>query len=195
MSASVWFEEVDVALRQEILNTVKVKDPTTNEIKVLDPKSAIVRKPEEDFKIETFPCVSIYNLNYRHDPMRYNPNPVIVSRDYDNGTAELEDPAIPFNLTYQIDFWSSYQSDMNLMTRTWLMKHHRQFNLEVVDSGGTPRNCNVIIQGSPVKSDLMDKGERKFHTIITYHIWVELDEETRYNVNMVTSREVNVNQD
>ena len=59
MSANVWFEEVNVGLIKEIQSNVKYK----NENGVLVPlssKAITIRKPEEEFKSEVYPCVSIY---------------------------------------------------------------------------------------------------------------------------------------
>ena len=191
MSASVWFEEVNAGLIKELKNTVRVKD--ANGVSVpLDDKALIIRKPEEKFKSEIFPCVSIYNLSYRFDPIRHSSIPVRVGSDVANKVAIFEDPAVPFNLTYQIDFWSKYQVDMDCMTRTWLLKHFRQFNLDVIDDGGVKRSCNCLTQGSVVKSDLILDNERLFHSIIKLQIWVELDDETSYNMPMIIKRELGV---
>lgn len=189
MSANVWFEEVNTGLLNEIKDTVKIKN-ANGVLVTLEDEALIVRKPEEDFKSEVYPCVSIYNLSYKHDPLRYNLEPVKVGEDLLNSIAVLEDPAVPFNLSYQIDFWAKYQEDMDCMTRTWLKKHFRQFNLKVVDDGGKERTCNCLVQGSVVKSDLVLGGERLFHSIIKLLIWVELDDETRYNKPMVTQRDI-----
>ena len=194
MSANVWFEEVNTGLLQEIHDTVRVKDAKGVLIKLNREKAIVVRKPEEDFKFETFPCISIYNLTYRHEPLRYNPAPIKVEEDIDNKVVILEDPAVSFNLDYQIDFWSKYQEDMDCMTRTWLVKHFRQFNLKVVDDGGVERTCNCLTQGSIVKSDLVLNGDRLFHSIIKLQIWVELDDETRYNKPMVVQRDIDANE-
>lgn len=193
MSANVWFEEVNIGLLQELKDTIRIKD-SKGVLIALDDKALMVRKPEEDFKLEVFPCVSIYNLDYKHQPSRYNPQPVKVGEDKENNIVVLEDSAVPFDLTYQIDFWAKYQTDMDMMTRTWLAKHFRQFNLKVIDDGGVERTCNCLIKGSTVKSDLVLNGERLFHTIIKYQIWVELDEETRYNMPMVTERIIGASQ-
>lgn len=190
MSANVWFEEVNIGLLNEIKNTVRVKD-ANGDLVVLPDESIIVRKPEDEFKFETFPCVSVYNRFYRHDPLRYNPSPVVVGRDEENALVTLEDPAIPFNLDYQIDFWSKYQEDMDTMIRTWLVSHFRQFNLNVVDDGGTERTCNCLAKGNVIKSDLVKGGERLFHSIINIQIWVELDGENRYNEPMVVDSNIN----
>lgn len=189
MSANVWFEEVNIGLLHEIRDSVKIKD--MNGVLVsLDDKALVVRKPEEDFKFEVFPCISIYNLSNKFDSIRYNPAPVKISEDKENKIVVLEDPAIPFVLDYQIDFWSKYQIDMDYMTRTWLNKHFHQFNLKVVDDGGTDRTCNCITNGGIVKSDLVLNGERLFHSIIKLQIWVELDEKTRYNKHMVADTSI-----
>lgn len=193
MSANVWFEEVNTGLIKEIKDTVKIKNPN-GVLVALDDNAIIIRKPEEDFKIEVFPCVSIYNVDYRHDPLRYNPAPVKVGQDVENKIIILEDPAVPFNLEYQLDFWSKYQSEMDCMTRTWLLKHFRQFNLKVIDDGGNERNCNCLCRRGIVKSDLTLNGERLFHSIIKFQIWVELDDETRYNKHMVVQRDIDTSE-
>ncbi len=191
MSANVWFEEVNIGLLNEIRDTVRIKN-ARGVLVPLEDKALVVRKPEEDFKFEVFPCVSIYNLSYEHDPTRYNPEPVKVGEDLANKIAIMEDSAIPFNLTYQIDFWARYQEDMDCMIRTWLLKHFRQFNLKVIDDGGVERTCNCVAQRQVTKSDLVSGGERLFHSVIKLLIWVELDEETRYNKSMVTTTDINV---
>ena len=190
MSANVWFEEVDTGLIKEIKNTVEYK----NSNGVLVPiENVIVRKPEEDFKIEKFPCVSIYNLDYKFDPMRYDAEPVKVGEDIETKKAIMEESAVAFNLIYQLDFWAEYIDDMNTMTRTWLMKHFRSFNLNVIDDGGTKRSCNCYMSEKPKKSDLVLNKQRLYNTIISYCIWVELDNETRYNEDMIIDNSINLN--
>ena len=193
LSANVWFEEVNTGLVEEIKSTVKVKD-AHGVLTALGDENIVIRKPEEDFKIEVFPSVSIYNVTYKHDPLRYNPNPVVVSTDKENKIMTLEDPAVAFNLSYQLDFWAKYQTDMDSMTRTWLLKHFRQSNLKVIDDGGTERSCNCITKGSIVKSDLVQNGDRLFHSIVNLQIWVEIDDEIRYNMPMVVTRDIDTQQ-
>lgn len=189
MSANVWFEEVNKGLLKELKDTIRIKN-INGVLVALEDKALIIRKPEEDFKFETFPCVSIYNKDYKHDPLRYNPAPVKVAEDHVNHQVILEDPATPFVLSYQIDFWADYQTDMDSMTKSWLVKHFRQFNLRVIDDGGVERTVNCLMKGNVVKSDLVLDKQRLFHTIINYQIWVELDNETRYNKPMVLTRDI-----
>lgn len=193
MSANVWSEEVEIGLKQEILNTVfyltdtGIKAPLTEDM-------VFVRDPEEDLREEQIPCVTITPLYNRFDARRYNPNPVIMSRNDEENLLTMQDSAVPFNLFYQIDFWSRYKEDINLMTSTWLRKHFRQFNLKVVDDGGTERSSNVIVNESLRESDLLKNQKRLFHSIISYVIWVELDDEVGYNVHMVAERNLSAEQ-
>ena len=192
MSANVWFEEVNAGLIKEIRDSVRIKD-RKGCLVPLDDKAIVVRKPEEDFKFEVFPCVSIYNSTFYHDPLRYNPTPVKIGEYKEENLAIMEEPAIPFVLNYQIDFWAEYQVDRDTMIRTWLMKHFRQFNLDVLDDWGVDRSCNCLKQGSVVNSDLVRNGERLLHSIIKYQIWVELDEEIRYNKPMANKAKIILN--
>lgn len=192
MSANVWFEEVNAGLMREIRDSVRIRDSKGRLIS-LDDKAIVVRKPEEDFKFEVFPCVSIYNSTFYHDPLRYNPTPIKIGEYKEENLAIMEEPAIPFVLNYQIDFWAEYQVDRDTMIRTWLMKHFRQFNLDVLDDWGVDRSCNCLKQGSVVNSDLVLNGERLLHSIIKYQIWVELDEEIRYNKPMANKAKIILN--
>ena len=189
MSANVWFEEVERGLKEEILRTVEyltpagVKEPVSKEM-------VFVRDPEEDLREEEIPCVTITPIMNRFDPRRYNPNPVVINRDTKNNTVHMQESAVPFNLTYQIDFWSRYREDMNIMTSSWIKKHFRQFNLPVVDEGGVVRSSNALIYENMRPVDLMRNQKRLYHSIISYVIWVELDDEVGYNVSMVADRVV-----
>ena len=152
----------------------------------------LIRKPEEDFKPEKYPCVSIYNTGDNFSSERYNPNK--IKKRMSSGIITLEDSAVPFDLTYNIDFWARYQTDMNAMTKEWLKRHFRQFNLLVIDDGGNEVYVNCLKVSNPRKSDLMSGGERLFHTIISYRIWVEIKDETQYNTNVATKVNIDVSQ-
>lgn len=194
MSANVWFEEVSTGLIAELKKTVKIKN-ANGVLSSLPDSAFVVRKPEEDLKLEVLPCVSIYNKGYHYDSKRYDPIPVVVNTDTENRKVTLEETAIPFELDYQIDFWADYQIDMDVMTRTWLYAHYRAFNLPVVDDGGNERTCNCIVSKDIVKSDLVKNTKRLYHSIINLRIWVELDEEIRYNEDMISDTAVNVSND
>lgn len=183
-SESVWFEQVDTALIDYIKGIVKLPDSQG----VLTPVPVKVRKPDEDFKIEEYPCITLYNLYSLRDKDRYFPDKVVVSRDFDTHTLIEENSAIPYSLFYQIDFWSRLQSQMNDMTRMWLSYHNdRCFNLPVKDISGNDRSSFVLMTGDLMKSDFLTETKRTFHSFMTYRVWVELDERVQNTTGMITS--------
>ena len=185
MSESVWFEQVDTALINFIQKNIIIDGK---------PVKAKVRKPDEDFDIEDYPLVSVYNLYDRFSTYRYNPEGSVTQRDVENNALVFEDPALPYDLYYQIDFWSILQSDMNEMTKQWKAKTKFWFNLDVQDESGNPRSCFVLMRNDVAKSDLLQKGRRVFHSFGTYKIQVEIDEKTQSTQPMVTKTvEVHVN--
>lgn len=183
-SESVWFEQVDTALIKYIQESVRL----LNASKVLTPVPVKVRKPDEDFKIEEYPCITIYNLYSMRDEVRYCPDDVVVSRDTTKNTLIKEKPAIPYSLYYQIDFWARKQSQMNDMTRLWLGQHpDRCFNLPVKDISGNDRSCFVLMTDDLKKSDFLSGIQRTFHSMLTYRVWVEIDERIQSESHMVST--------
>lgn len=184
MSESVWYEQVDTAFIKFIRDNIQIDGK---------PVKVKVRKPDEDFNTEDYPLVSIYNLYDRFSRVRYNPEPVVVSRDTELNTLISESPAKPYDLFYQIDFWASLQSDMNSMVKQWKSLFDFWFNLDVLDESGTPRSCFVISRNDFNKSDLLQNGKRLFHSFGTYKVQVEIDENTQKTETMVVNPEITLN--
>lgn len=184
MSSSVWFEQIDTGLIKFIQSIVKL--PNGDGVEVPVPVS--VRKPDEDFKKEQYPMVTIYNLfTSKRDEVRYYPHDVLRGIDPENAKGTLEKTAVPYSLQYQIDFWSILQSDMNNMLAKWEFYVSRDFNLPVIDSGGTQRFAHALQKGDMVKkNDKLSATERVFHSAITYRIWAELDENVTKECTIVT---------
>lgn len=184
MSESVWFEQVDTALIDYIKSVVKLPNSKGELVSV----PVTVRKPDEDFKVESYPCITIYNLYSVRDEVRYYPDPVVVSRDTEGKTLVQEMAAIPYNLYYQIDFWSRLQSQMNDMTRLWIGHNpDRSFNLSLKDMSGNSRDSFVLLTDDLKKSDLLDGKDRTFHSMMTYRVWVEIDEKIQKVTPMITT--------
>ena len=182
-SESVWFEQVDTALINYIKGIVKL--PNSNGI--LTPVPVKVRKPDEDFKIEEYPCITLYNLYSVRDEVRYFPDTVVVERDPSKNRLIEEKSAIPYSLFYQIDFWSRQQSHMNDMTRQWLGHHpDKSFNLTVKDLSGNIRDSFVLMTDDLRKSDFLTDTNRTFHSVLTYKVWVEIDERIRTEGYLIT---------
>ena len=182
-SESVWFEQVDTALIEHIKGIVKL--PSSDG--TLVPVPVKVRKPDEDFKIEEYPCITLYNLYSVRDEVRYFPDTVVVERDTVNNKLIEEKSAIPYSLFYQIDFWSRKQSQMNDMTRMWLGHHpDKSFNLPVKDLSGNDRDSFVLMTDDLKKSDNLSGTNRTFHSMLTYKVWVEIDERIRTEGYLIT---------
>ena len=183
MSESVWFEQVDIALMRLLREVIQIDG---------NPVKVVIRKPDEDFNTEDYPLVSVYNLYDRFSRDRYSPEPVVVSQDFNNNFAVLEESALPYDLFYQIDFWASLQSDMNSMIKQWKSFAPFWFNLDVFDESGNPRSCFVISRNDFGKADLMKDGKRLFHSFGTYKVQVEIDECKQETVSMVTDNNVHI---
>jgi len=166
---TIWKEQIDTALLRYIPSIVN--DPKEDR---KDLKSFVtIRKPDEDFKIEEYPRITVYNTYDIPDYIRMpTPNyPTVIEKDYD--TAYLDEPPQQYTLLYQIDFWSTLQKHMNDMTREWIQTG-RVINLDVKDMTGNDRNRPLIRQGNIMKLDLLRGSERIYHSFITYRVWVEL---------------------
>jgi len=194
--ASIWIEQVDTALLKLIRSSIKVTDFSTGNKVNLSENSAIVRKPEDDYKISTYPSISVYNLYDRYNTYRsyYEPYPKIVSRDYEEKKVTMQEAKKCFDLMYQIDFWSKTQTHMNEMTLQWLDKFYPYHNLEAEDVSGERRNVMMLKKQGLGKADLLDGKERIFHSFITYNIAAEIDEQERYSQPMVTDIEIRSNE-
>lgn len=187
MSESVWFEQVDIAFKKLLQRVIQIDGK---------PVKVVIRKPDEDFNTEDYPLVSIYNLYDRFSKIRYSSEPIVVSNNKEDNSLVLEDPAIPFDLFYQIDFWSTLQTDMNSITRQWKSFSKSWFNLDVSDMSGIARSCFVLSRNDFNKSDLMQNGRRLFHSFGTYKVQVELDEKVQNVVPMaIYTPDVKVNEE
>ena len=178
MNSTVWYEQIDTGLISFIQSIVKLRNSKGEKV----PVPVRIRKPDEDFKVEDYPMITITNLfTSKRDEVRYYPFKVL--RGYDASTAKgnLELTAVPYSVHYQIDFWSTKQTDMNEMLRQWCFIVSRDFNLPVTDSGGTRRDTFALQIGDNLKrSDKLSSGDRLFCSSLTYRIWAEIDESSDF---------------
>ena len=81
---------------------------------------------------------------------------------------------------------------MNNMLRQWISKVGSDFNLPVKDMSNVDRSSYALMTDDIKKQDWLKGKDRTFHSIVTYRIYVELDEEEVEIVPMVTDPEINV---
>lgn len=186
MKGTVWYEQIDRGLIEYIKSIIQIEDSSNNPV----PVPVRVMKADEDFKKEDYPMVTIYNLGIsKRDEVRYYPFRVPRNLNVEKGKVNMERTAVPYSLIYQIDLWSTLQTDMNKMTAMWEFEAGRDFNLPVYDSGGELRYAHCLQKGDNIKKpNKLSDGNRVYCTSMTYRIWAELDEEE--NINKI--QEVNI---
>lgn len=186
MSSSVWYEEVDTAFLHFIQDKLGAS---------IEGFTAKVRKPEEDFKVEEYPSVTIYPLyesfnHYRRDP---NDNKVIVSKNAETNSMEVRSQPKPYELFYQVDFWTELKSHMNTLTRLWEGQVPRYFNLPCKDTEGNETSVLVFTQEELKHNDFLNGTKRIFHSFKSYRVSVYLNETPIETLPMTTSIESSVN--
>ena len=191
MSSSVWVEQVDTALEEYLPTIVKAYNSSS----VLVPVGVILSTPESEFSTRVYPIISVHMYDHAFDPSRLSGVDSEYSRDSDS--ILMEKPYLPYNLFYQIDFWTIYVEDMNEMTRRWLGNIPKNFVLPVKDTSNNDQSCICISTGKSPTEKVLKKnvfktgiGEepRLFRTSFMYKIQVELDErpkETKYMVKII----------
>lgn len=180
---SVWNEQIDTALLQFIPTFMKL--PTNGEDQ---PIPVTFRKPENDFQVEVFPSITVSFLYSLPDTVRYFPDQVKVSQT--GNTCVMEEHARPYILVYQIDFWSKFIEQRNLMLKMWGAKIWRDFNLDVLDAAGNVRSSFVQERDVMRSADFVSKNERIFHSYITYGAYAEIDMGIQQTIPMVTEVDV-----
>lgn len=188
MAGSVWYAQVNKALKDLIPTIVKTYDRN----KVLVPVTAIVRTPEPEFKVEKFPSATIFSYDEKFAQNRYSDERVVVAVDQQRGVAVIEESAKPYNLFYQIDFWASFQEDIDTMTMLWGSKFAKHNLLAVKDTLGVNRVCKMKLIKIAKADTVKNKDERVFRRIYSYEIWVELDETAQVEEPIVLTKEINM---
>lgn len=183
-SDTVWLEQVDTGLIDFIQDVIEIND---------EPIKCKVRKPDEDFKTETYPFVSIYNLFSRRDDFRRHHNgDIIVLTDKEQGINIEERPGLPYNLFYQIDFWAQYQTHLNSMLFQWLHATNggKDFNLPLETAGGEKTSRFCLCTDDFRRQDFMQDTKRILHSTVTYRIYAEIDEHDRRAVSLYTTQRI-----
>lgn len=194
LNSTVWYRQINEGLKSFIQSIVTLTDKNGNAV----PVPVRIKKADEDFKKEDYPMITIYALyTSKRDESRYYPFKVLREANTVTGKGKMERSAVPYSITYQIDFYSTLMSDMDEMLRKWEFEVSRDFNLPVLDSGGVRRYAHALQTGSNLsKQDKLSDNSRVFNSSITYRIWAEIDEENPNSIedcNLVTEIQINTN--
>jgi hypothetical protein len=172
--ATVWYDEIDAGLKAEIQRCVRLAAQGGGSA----PVPVCVRKPDEDFKIESYPSATIYNTHTRRSEYRQNryENDLEPVRDMEARRIAVPLMDVPYDAFYQLDFWSLTNADMNRMTDSWIRRHaFRQFNLPVVNRDGEEESVLAVQTEGWVKSDALSGTSRLFHQAARYKIQAYVD--------------------
>ena len=125
-----------------------------------------VRKNDDDFKLEKFPCVLLQITDYKFATDRYYKKQVYVqSKDYEAYKGIIESPPLTFDIALQMDFYTDSQEEMDVLSIDFINAFQRDFNLDVENRGGKKDNIHVMpenLQGGPKRLDEVDGADRLF---------------------------------
>lgn len=167
--ASVWKDEINRALMVYTQKAV-VLERNGSLYKV----PVQMRKPDETIKLETYPCITWYNLmdlsnTDRTDNVEYT----YVNKE----TKEAINYYLPmpFDMYYQIDFWGKTWTDVDNMSKKWLQSlppysRGKFFNLPVRNSIGNLTSVLCIQKDILRRRDTLTQGDKDIHSTITYSI-------------------------
>lgn len=186
-SETVWFEEVDRGL----LNLFKqIKIPIEGK---LSPVYVDIKKPDEDFKVDVYPSITVYASNYSFDKSRESTlREEITEIDKERLIGMLEEVPKPYKFTYKVTLWSKLQLHMNAMTRMLNAKVGHFHNLDVTDASGVSTTVFMELKNPISKSDILIGNERTYQQVYTYEIWVNIDERIQTEVPITGEKPVEV---
>lgn len=174
-SNSVWYREVDTSL----ISLLK---------KLIDPEIKVYFNTERDLlddKIK-YPYAKIHHLGERFAIERYNPHQQVTNLDVDGGEITLEDSALPYDLSYQVELISNSNNLHNTVSFKWSSKVKPFFTLRVVDTGGVERHCFVSSERPVAIQEEAKDDKVAFRYIIRLRVRVELDENTPITSKLAT---------
>lgn len=147
----------------------------------------IVRKPDEDFKMETYPCAVLQITGAQFSVDRFYKKETYIShKDKDTYTGVKEKTPLPYDLNLQLDFYATRESDLNTLEIMWLSYFRRDFNLAVKTRGGNDDDVHVMSDwGVSKRLDEVNGKDRLFRICFNYKVYGRIDEHIRTNIPLV----------
>lgn len=176
----VWYEECDKGWLDLIPSIVDCE----YEENKFSPIYTAIHLPEQDLEdFHTFPRCTIQVLQEDFAFSRYDTSRgKIIS--HEGTTATVQSPSLPYFLTYQINFFANFKSDIDHITKQWRAFCGRAFSLPVTLANGEKYKCNVD-QVSYKNNDDVEREVRRYIRSYVYKVWVDLAGKT-YETKMVT---------
>ena len=133
----------------------------------------IVRKPDEDFKLEAYPCAVLQITNSRFSVDRYyKKESYIVSKDKENYRGIVDKSPLTYDINLQLDFYAKKENDLDTLEITWLSYFRRDFNLQVKTREGNDDDVHVMPdEGVTKRLDEMNGKDRLFRRCFNYKVY------------------------
>lgn len=137
--------------------------------------NVLVRKPDEDFKLEKFPCAVLQIPSYRFSVDRwYKKDRYVVETRGRN--VIIDAPPLPFDIQLQMDFYAKLQDDIDKLQIKWLSYFGRDLILDVVTRGGNDDKVLVLADGSAQRMDEVFGKDRLFRLINMFKVHAKIEE-------------------
>lgn len=177
---SVWYEECDNGWLELIPSVVTCE----YEQNKFTPIHTTIHLPEQDLDdFHVYPRCTVQSTQENFASSRYDTSRgKIVSRS--GNVATVENPSLPFFLSYQINFYAQFKSDIDHISRQWRAFSGRAFSLPITLATGEKYKCNVD-QISYHNQDDIEREVRRYIRSYVYRVWANIDVGT-YEANVVT---------
>ena len=164
-SATIWFGEIYEGL-QDLLH-----DMYGNSLRVE------VVKPDGDFELEYFPCVTLQIPDYHFSIDRWykKDSYVVAAKD---GYVVTDTPPLPYDMHLQMDFYATKQVDIDDLQIKWLSKFQRDLVLPVINRGGDEDRTVIQADGGleGIRYDEVRGKDRIFRVIHHFIVHGRIEE-------------------
>lgn len=137
--------------------------------------NVVVRKPDEDFKIEKFPCAVLQIPTYTFSVDRWSKVDRYVAGIKGNRFL-IDSYPLPFDVYLQMDFYTETQDDMDILQIKWLSHFGRDLMLKVETRGGKPDRVLVLPEGGARRLDEVFGKDRLFRLIQNFRVFARIEE-------------------
>ena len=137
--------------------------------------NVVIRKPDEDFKIEKFPCAVLQIPSYKFSVDRwYKKDRYVV--DYNENGWLIDAPPLPFDVQLQMDFYAKSQDDLDWLQIKWLSYFERDLWLQVKTRGGNKSEVLVLSESEAQRLDEVRGKDRLFRLMQTFRVFAKIEE-------------------
>lgn len=137
--------------------------------------NVVIRKPDEDFKLEEFPCAVLQIPYYTFSIDRWRKKDRYVVAYNEDGWL-VDAPPLPFDLHLQMDFYAKRQEDMDTLQIKWLSYFGRDLWLPVINRGGKKDEVLFLPQGSARRLDEVYGKNRLLRLIQNFWVFARIEE-------------------